>query len=370
METGGDGVKESRDGICIRDMLCLLGVGLLSPMIWVLPRWSAAVAGEAGWMAPLAAMVPLLAEMACLYWAVNRLPEGEGLGELMLRAFGSGFGRLVCAVYFLWMLFNLCVALRLYGERFMSTAYRDTSLSLFLVVLLAIELWISHGTLGAFARMGRIFTYILVTTMTLVMAFSLPNMDARNLLPIWFDDAPAVASSSLLALANMGVGIFLFFLSGKVIRRKENRRVAMSWAAGFCVLMALLSAVIIGCFGARLVTRMQVPFFTLTKEIKITGAIDRVESLVVAVWVLTDVVLIGLLLRVACAAGRIAFRLESGQRLATPILFAAFPGAYLVAENMFALTELSNGILTVGNLILAYGVPFVACLTAKLRKRI
>jgi len=363
-------MKERRDSICVRDMLLLLGVGLLSPMIRVLPRWSAAAADEAGWMAALAALAPLLAVMACLFWAVNRLPERGGLGELLTRAFGRAGGRAVCAVYFVWTLFSLCAALRMYGERFMSTAYRDTSLALFLVVLLALELWISYGKLGAFARMGRIFSYILMATVALVAAFSLPNMETRNLLPVWFDDAPAVAASALPALANLGTGIFLFFLSGQVERKKENRRVAMKWTAGFCLLMSLLSAIIIGCFGSRLVIRMQVPFFALAREVKVSGAIDRVESLVVAVWVLTDVVLIGLLIRVACAAARVAFRLEDGGRLATPILFAAFPGAFLVAENMFALTELSNGILAAGNLILAYGVPPAACLAAKLRKRI
>lgn len=368
--TGGETVKKGQDNICVRDMMLMLGVGLLSPMIRVLPRQTVTEADATGWMAALVALPVLLLIIGCMYWAIERLPGEKGLGELFTCGFGHVVGRAVCGVYFLWALFSLSVALRLYGERLMTTAYRGTSLFLFLLALLALELWISHGKLDAFARMARIFSYVLANTLVLVMVFSLPNVEVRNLLPIWFDDAPGAVRSALPALANMGTGVFLFFLSGRVTRREKKPQETMWWTAGFCVLLSMLSAIIIGSFGAKLVMRMQVPFFSLAKGIRISGAMDRVESIVVAVWVLTDVVFIGLLIRIACTAGRVAFRLESGQRLATPILFAAFPSAFLVAENTFALNRVSDGILEVGNLILAYGVPLAACAAAKLRKRI
>ena len=361
---------EKQDRIDIKNIMVLLGVGLLSPMIRVLPRRSAVVAGEAGWLAVLVALGPLLVTMGCVFWAVHRLPEGEGLGELLIRAFGEVLGRLVCGLYFLWLLLSMCAALRLYGERFLSTAYSGTPLYLFFAVLLGLELWISRGGLGAFARMGKIFAGVLGVTVVLAMLFSLPNMRRTNLLPIWFDDAPEVLRSSVPALSNLGVGIFFFFLSGQVSKKPENRRIAMGWTAGYCVMLALLSLVIIGCFGPELVTRLQVPFFALVKEIEIYGAIDRVESLVVAVWVFTDVVLIGLLARTACAALCHALKLKRERRLATPILFFLFPGGFLVADNMFSLMEAYNGLAMAIDLALAYGIPLLACLLAKVRGRI
>ena len=84
---------------------------------------------------------------------------------------------------------------------------------------------------------------------------------------------------------------------------------------------------------------------------------------------MTDVVLIGLPVRVACAAFRHTFRLEGEHHLATCLLFLMFSGVFLIAESAFRLKWFYQSFVAMGELILAYAVPLAACLAAKLKKQ-
>ena len=54
-------------------------------------------------------------------------------------------------------------------------------------------------------------------------------------------------------------------------------------------------AVLLGCLGVGLVTRLDRPFFALTKQIGIEGAFQRVESAAAALWTLADLCMAGVL---------------------------------------------------------------------------
>lgn len=356
--------------ISTRQMLVLLFSAMLSPTIRALPRRSASSGGTAGWLSALVAIIPVLLVVGLILGSLRRLPKGSGLGELLERGLGTVVGRVLSAVYGVWILLAVTVFLRVYSERFLSTTYVNSSIYLFLVAILLLTLWNSNGSFGAFARMGQIFFVVLVITLVLVLGLAAGEVEMERVFPLWWQDTPDILRSSIPALSTLSYGILTFFLAGQTKGLTESRGMVLRWTFAFALLLTAMQFITIGLFGADLVSRMQVPFFMLTKEVSIYGVLERIESSIITLWVLTDVALVGLMVRSACAAMQHAFRLSDGQRLATPIVIGLLPAAVLVASNQFALEDFCISTFTVGNLILGYGVPVLACLLARVRKRL
>lgn len=352
------------DRISMRQLLALEFAALLSPALQYLPGQSAAAAGEAGWLSAIAALPVLL----LLAWGLGRLPEGTALSGGLERAFGRAAGRAVTAVYLLWGLVCLACQLRAYGQRFMSTDYRNTSLSAFVVILLGLGLWLAWGKLSDFARAGEIFYLILCVTVGAVVVFAAFHMEAQNVLPVWTEDLGGAARSALPALGVLGYAVFGGFLAGQVRRRPGDRGRALRWAAALCLTLTAVQLACMGAFGPALLKRMEAPFYMAAKSIGLRGGFQRVESAVLAVWALSDLALTGLLLFACCAVARELFGLER-RAAAVPIAVLGGTGALFLFRDGFALAEFARTWLMWGNIALGFGLPALAILISALRRR-
>ena len=136
----------------MRQLLALLFAALLSPAVQLLPRSSATLAGEAGWLSALAALPVYLLLCWLVLRLLGRFPEGTGLAEAFQRTLGAPLGKGLTLLYLLWGLVALAANLRSCGQRLLTTSYRNTSLWGFVFLLLAVVLWTARGKLSAFAR--------------------------------------------------------------------------------------------------------------------------------------------------------------------------------------------------------------------------
>lgn len=354
----------------MRQLLVLLFVGLLAPAIRVLPGQSAAIAGEAGWLSTLIALPAALGLCWVLFRLLRSLPEGTGLASALQMVWGKLVGKALLIIYLIWGLLLLCTHTRFYGQRFLSTGYENTPLFLFIIVLLGLTLWSAWGKLSAFCRAGEIFYLILSFTLALVLFFALFHVEAENVFPIWTEDAPAALRSSLPALSTLGCGTLGAFLAGAVKRGQKDRRRALWWAAAFCLLLTALQFINMGNFGPHLTKRMESPFFMMVKGIGVEGAFQRVESVVAALWALSDLAFAGGLVFALCAMAQSLLGLKQTRSAAPAVVLAALAGALFLFPNAFLLDRFANTVLTAGNLALGFGVPVLTLLAALAREKL
>lgn len=352
--------------ISLKAYLALLTLGLMPPLLKLIPSNEAAIAGTAGWLAPLVLFAPMTAGI----WLIGRmgrsLPISAGLGEALCLWLGQGLGRLLCGIYGGWFLFTAAIALRFTAERFVSTIYPETGLGLFFLVILALEWYLGRRKLAVTARSAQIFFYLVLATLVVVLALGMGSVKSYHIAPVWWEDAPNVAKASLPLLGAVSVGAGWLFLFGEVAERKEGVRRAALWAAGMAAVMLLLGFVVMGAFGEAMVMRLQIPFFSLAKEVQIGNAVQRVEPLVVTMWVFADVISVALLLRSSERAFQLAFGTEGS--LNSVLLLPVLPGAYLCAGSFFTLDRLYEKVYTPGAVVLFLLVPVLAFVIGKCRK--
>lgn len=359
------------DRISTRQLLVLLFTALLSPAIQALPGQTAQIAGRAAWLSALPALPVVLALCLAVFPLLRAGPEGTGLAGAFRAVLGEWAGRAVLWAYLIWGVLLLAADARRYALRFLSTSYRNAPLGLFIAVLLAAAFWVGRGRLSTLARAGEIFYLALAAALGLTLFFGLFQMRAAHVLPLWLEDVPNVAAASLPVLGVLGYAVFGAFLAGGVNPREDDRRRCVRWAAAFCGALTALQLVCLGAFGPGLTLRMDAPFFMMVKGIGAEGAFERVESVVIALWVLADLALLALLV-FACRAivCQVLPLKDEGRGAVAPILLLALFGALFCFPDAFFLSAFMEKAMTLCSLIFGFGMPLLLWVVAKLRRMV
>ena len=353
-----------QDRVSLRQLLTLTFAALLSPAIRILPGRTAEIAGEGGWLAAVAALPVLLG----LCWVLFALLRGKGLGQTALEVLGPVLGRVVVALYLLWGLFLLAANARLVALRFLTVSYRNAPLPLFLAALLAITFWLTIKPVRVLARAGEVFYLALAIGLGLSLAMGAFQMDPGRILPLWGEDLPAIGAAALPVLGLLGYVVFAAFLGDRVIPRPGGRKKAMGWAVGLCLTLTALQAVCLGNFGPGLSIRMNTPFFMMVKGIGIAGTFQRVESVILALWVLADLALLGLLAEACAAMVRTLLPVQGRKGVALPLVLLALAGALWLFPDAFFLTRTMERAALAGNLVMGFVLPLALLAIKKLRR--
>ncbi|WP_195278745.1 GerAB/ArcD/ProY family transporter [Clostridium sp. J1101437_171009_A5] len=350
------------DNISMRQVLSLLSAALLSPLILLLPGETVAVGGRAGWLSALAALpVALL-----VGWAFRRLlgaaPAGTGLAGALELAFGRWGGRVVTLVYLVWGLLLLGWNTRWCAFRFLATTYRNAPLKLFFFILLGVTLWIGRGKRVAFLRAAEVFALALGIALVLALGLGTLKTEWGNIAPIWIEDLPGAVWGALPVLGLLGYGVYAAFLGGHMAGRPENGRQLTRWIWGAGILLAVFQLVCIATFGPDLIERMDIPFFMMVKDVRVPGAFERVESLVMALWVLADLALLGMLF-FGCRS--VLEHWNGGayrEWMPWVIAGAAMAAGLWTVPDAFRLNWLMEKAVTVGNVCVGILLPVIGAI--------
>ena len=357
----------NNDHISLRQFLILTTVALLPQMIKLVPGQQANAAGRSGWLAGLAALVPMLIVLWLICRVGQALPEKSGLGELLCLCLGDKPGRLLCGVYGIWLVVLGCFELRFCGERFIATLYPNTGTGLVFVAILSMAWWLGQKQLVVTARAGQIFFYAVLVMVGSILLFTAGEIHLYNIWPVWTQQLPGLVRAGGGVLNALSLGIGLLFLFHQVTDRREGFRLAARWAVGVCLGLTALGIVVMGTFGAEMVARMQIPFFSLAKEVKLEEAVERVEPVVAAAWVFADLILVSVLLRAAEGALSKAIG-EEVRGMSSALALILLPGAYLIAGSVFALEQLYNSWGMMGKNLLFFGIPLLSVAVGKMRR--
>lgn len=351
----------NRDQISTRQLMVLLFLGQLSPGIQLLGGRMAKQAGAAGWLALLGALPLLL----ILGWAVGRLtrgiPLGQGLADGFRLGLGKWGGRIAALLYIVWGFLLLMVQLRLYGERMTAITAGDTGMWFFLLVLAAVLAWMGSGKLSAFARAGEIFYLAMLPLLIVVLIAGALQMDGLNLMPVQALELAGVPAAALEGAALLSPALYGGFLLPAVRRDGGAAATRRRWTAALCLVLAAVELVVLGGMGPALAARSEAPLFLLTRDLSIGGAVQRLEGLTMALWVLSDLVLLGVML---FSLRRLVGWLCGAEWRFLPALLLGFAlvGGKLCFSDGHMLQNFSTLVLPVGNLILCFGLPALAVL--------
>lgn len=343
-------------------LMALLWAGLLAPAADQLPGLLLPAAGRGAWLAVLAAGAVLW----LLGWAVRSLSGPEGPASALRRGLGPVFGRAVLLIYIMYGVVLLALRLRLCAARLVGGEEQSGAAWPVVLAVALLALWMGRGKVTAFGRAAQIFLLILVVTAGVVLILALPHARVERVFPI----TPVLALESLraapLAAGVLGWGMYASFLLGEVDPPGEGRRWRWPlWSLGGTVLLCAAQLVVVANLGTGMAMQLDNPFFALAKGVGVEGAFQRVESLVLALWVLADLSIAGvLLLALRVMVREVCPRYQEEKAVVWAVLAAA-----ALALTLFSgrsdLRDWNRGIIPQMCLILAFALPASLWITLK-----
>ena len=288
-----------------RQLRSLIAAALLSPVTRQIPGSAAALGGRAAWAAPLAALPALLFYAWLLSRLRRELEPGEALPEYALRRLGRRGGRAALLALAAWLLVLAGFTLRFGAERLQVSSYPRSGPALFVVCLGIPALLAALGPFRSLLRLGRMILPVLLTALGLILFSAFRSLELTELLPLVPADAPDLLRGALPSLNLLSFALSALFLFPAGRKAGGFRRTA-AWTLGLSLLLTALGAAVQGRLGAALSARFAVPFFALVRNLVFFRSLERVEALVVGLWILPDFLLVGLCLHAAQRCLRLA----------------------------------------------------------------
>ena len=283
---------KTRDQISASQLRALCAMLLLSPALRFCPGASIAAAGRAAWLSMLAALPPLLAYAVFLRRFLSCRGEGEGLAELCLRAAGEKGGKPLLLGMALWLSFYAGFVLRAGAERFITTIYPHAGPAFFVAALGLAAALAALGPARTLARTAGLVRPLLVGALAIILLTALSSSQKENLLPVTARELRPLLAGSLPAVDVLLAALTLAaFFSGLLPEGAGGFRPWARWLLGAVGFLCLLNAAILGNFGAELAARLTRPFFYLVRNLVFFRSVERVEALMVALWVFPDFLL-------------------------------------------------------------------------------
>lgn len=292
-----------------RQLLSLGLVIMLAPALRIFPAETAALAGSALWLCPLAAAPLLIAYMLFLTKLMACRNDGENFQELVQRALGPKLGKAALAMMSIWALVYSAFILRAGVDRLIITTYPNSSPSSFTVIMGMLALAAALSTPRALVRTARMVRPVVLGVLLLLFLFSCFSIDINNLRPVTGTDlVPTLMGSAVSIDIVCCSAMAMCLVMGSCTKRKDDFRHYCLWTSEALLLLTLLGIAVVGTFGPELSSRLTRPFFVLVKNMVFFRTVERVEALVVMLWIFPDFLLTSVFLW----AGQYSLRLMLG----------------------------------------------------------
>ena len=322
-------------------------LAVLSPLLRVVPETNLRAAGNAGWLSGLAAL-PMLALYALLLRAaLRRRRAGEGLENRLFVPLRRFLG--------LWALVYAGFGLRMSAERFFTALGVFTAWQPFALILAVLAAVAAEWGTKPLGRAAQIFLAAVTAALLLALGCAVPQMEWGRLGGISrYNLAPILRGALPTASVGMTAFGFLALLAPPGVG--EDRRRGGAFLLRLSLTAAAISMAAVGVLGAALASRLSHPFFILLRNVSLSRAIERIEALISAVWVLPDLMMLAALL---ILAGRL-LSVRGKPLPAWTFAAAVFGVAALLSPTAFGLAIWSEKIIPIMGAGMAVVIPAAA----------
>lgn len=362
-------MEVTRGKISLRQGILLLILALGAPSLRVMPNYLALNSRQAGWLAPVVAIVPGIFLVFVLY-KLFMGTKCESLYDVYDKIFGKLLNKFIIVIYIGWITVLTALYLRMYGERVIGEILFEANLPFVLFVMAIFVIFIVNDKIEAFGRLGEILVWVLISLFTAVFLLVVPQIKLENIYPVTYYDVVPVLKGSIPILAISSYITLIMFLGDKMSYKHQLKNLGTKMMLFYSFLLMVLFLVTVGLFGSNLIEQFIFPYYSTLKNIRIMESIERLESLFISVWISSDFVIVTLFFLIMLTLIKKVFNMKSYKKVSPWAMIVVFFIALNLGNNIF---EIENGIRAFSlpmNIVLFWGVPILALVVGKLRKMI
>jgi hypothetical protein len=333
-----------------------------------LPRRLVDSAGGAAWICPLLSCFVFVA----LFFALNRIMRmpGDGMFKKIQFILGKPLGFAVTLLILLWTVILSAFFVRHFAERVM-LVYLTDSTTVFVVmsfmVVVGIALW--GGVLGYARACELLFYFFVVLFFAVTLLGMFDGIKVYNVLPVSVEDSVGILKGLMYMFVPFSTLIYMTFFSDRVnfgqsiVKQGAVSSIFVSFAT-FAVLLLTLGR--LGEFGVRY---LELPYFSVTRQIAFLGPLRNIGSIVFSLWIVADFALVSTLSYSSVNLGK---SLTKNRLRNIPILLGILVItliAVLFWRDMHSMEIFFDIVIVPLSIIVSVGIPLLLYIVSFLKVR-
>lgn len=360
---------KEKDTINARQAVLIVILAIFSVIIRVIPKYCSDYAKEGTWITIILGVLPILF-LTYILDKIMRRGKTKGLEEAFENILGKVPGKILTALYTVVLILMLSLQIRFFAEKFTASIFHKVPLEFFIITMAVFMQIIARNSIKGFARFAEFVFPLVMIFILAVFILSIGSVKISNLYPVTIYDMPEVLESMYPFMLMVGIITYIPFL-GEYIRDRENVKKEGYIGTIFLSLVSLLIVLsTIGTFGYKLTQDLNLPYFIILKNIKILTVIERIESIAITFWTITDIVMIGVLYFIITHLLNKQFKTNHRENYVLPLTLIIFPLSLLISLNFFELQTFIKGPATVLFVGFKVVVPIFIWIIGMIRKKI
>lgn len=352
--------------INVRQALFLNITMILATAILVVPAISASHAKQDAWLSVLLATIIGL-PIAWVTVKLSSLFPGKTLVEYPEEILGRWLGKAIGLLYIFWFMHICSLMIREYGDFMVDAFMPETPLIVFNTVVVAMAVYTIKQGLEVLARVNEIFLPLILFSIVMIFILATPEMDINRLLPVLESDFREIFKGSLAPLAWFGEISTFAMIIPFLNKPGEARQVAYSSVLTVGLFFTFIVIGGVATFGPG-VAAMTYPILNVIRVINIANIIERLEPVIMAVWVMGGFVKITVFYYVIVMGSARWLKLKDHTPILIPIGVILLALSILVADNLLELYRFLAEIWPIYGLTsFELGIPLVLLLVALIR---
>ena len=213
----------------------------------------------------------------------------------MENIFGKLLGRAVGFIFFIYITLITVQSLRIYAARLSLILDINTSYVVFIGIILVFLSLIIKNDVPVFARLCEMLLIMVGISYLIINLLALPEIKLSNLYPITVADVFPIGQAAFNITATWGYISFVLIFSDRISNKKNMCRLGLKFTILLVIITCFAIILPLGVLGpsAKEVTS---PYIAAIQTISLFDTIERIESLVVAIWIITDFAFIAALI--------------------------------------------------------------------------
>ncbi len=309
-------MKEER--IDTGQAILILVAAILPTAILTVPDPVLRLAGQDAWLSvALATAAGLL--IALLAANLSLLFPQKSLFSFSEELMGKTAGKILGFLYIFWLVQANTVIINEFASFLCIALMPNTPSAVFFVVVIAVAGYAVYGGLEVLARYSQLFLPLLLGLLFVSFLLTAPDIKITRLLPIFDAGLPAIIKSASLPLSLFGEVIVLTVIAPNLEDKRKARRAAVlaTLINGAAFLLGVLVVILV--LGPEVGSSYIFPTYNAVRTVSIANFLERLESIVVAVWMLGGFAKVGVFYYAAVLGSSQVLELRDYRPLVTPV---------------------------------------------------
>lgn len=364
-------MNDMNDKISIRQALIIVLALTYSPFMRAIPYFTAKQAKQAAWLAPFISSLILLLVVFIFHGIYKKYAQEEmSFMDILYDIFGKWLGKVIVLTYFIFSTILLSYYTRYYCERLIATTYYNVDMKLFLVSMLVFIAFVMRYKLVIFARMSEIIFLVLLIIFFILSTLNIPNIELHRITPISTSDFFPIVKAGISISSGYLLFSYVFFMSDKINKTDKIKKYGLEMVAFFTVVVPILVITVIGVLNYSTVERSTIPYLVAIKHVSLFQTIEKIESFVVGIWILSDFVLLYFLSYTGIHILKHLFGLKEPKHLNNIYLTFVALFTLTLAVSKYELENFEEFFLMPVGIVFGFGIPALTFFIGKLRKKV